>query len=174
MKKKFNKKKGILFWITGLSGSGKTSLGKKIFSYIKNNFGATILISGDDIRKIFGLKKYDPKSRIKYLGYYTKFCKKITDQGTNVIICVVGLSNVVRSNNRKTFPNYVEIFVSSNVHLIKKFNKKKVYKLKKNIWGVDIKPEFPRRPHITIKNDFSKSLAGLSKELESKIKKIYL
>ena len=86
----------------------------------------------------------------------------------------VGLSNVVRSNNRKTFPNYVEIFVSSNVHLIKKFNKKKVYKLKKNIWGVDIKPEFPRRPHITIKNDFSKSLAGLSKELESKIKKIYL
>ena len=51
------------------------------------------------------------------------------------------------------------------------FIKKKI--LKKNIWGVDIKPEFPRRPHI-IKNDFSKSLAGLSKELESKIKKIYL
>ena len=31
MKKiKKNKSKGILFWITGLSGSGKTSIGKKI------------------------------------------------------------------------------------------------------------------------------------------------
>ena len=40
-----------------------------------------------------------------------------------------------------------------------------------NHWGVDIKPEFPRKPHITIKNDFSKSLAELSKELKTKIKK---
>ena len=27
--------KGILFWITGLSGSGKTSLAKKILPFIK-------------------------------------------------------------------------------------------------------------------------------------------
>ena len=27
---KINKKKGIVFWITGLSGSGKTRLGGKI------------------------------------------------------------------------------------------------------------------------------------------------
>ena len=29
MKKKINSKKGILFWITGLSGSGKTTIAKK-------------------------------------------------------------------------------------------------------------------------------------------------
>lgn len=29
------KNKGILFWITGLSGSGKTSLAKKIYPTIK-------------------------------------------------------------------------------------------------------------------------------------------
>ena len=27
---KINKKKGILFWITGLSGAGKTTIGNKI------------------------------------------------------------------------------------------------------------------------------------------------
>ena len=31
---KVNKKKGILFWITGLSGSGKTSVGKKVYNYL--------------------------------------------------------------------------------------------------------------------------------------------
>ena len=37
MKKKINSKKGILFWITGLSGSGKTTIAKKIFPTIKKN-----------------------------------------------------------------------------------------------------------------------------------------
>ena len=48
-----NKNKGILFWITGLSGSGKTTLGKAIHKDIKKLYGPTIMISGDDVRKIF-------------------------------------------------------------------------------------------------------------------------
>ena len=32
---KLNKNKGILFWVTGLSGSGKSSIAKKIFPEIK-------------------------------------------------------------------------------------------------------------------------------------------
>ena len=54
--KKINKNKGIVFWITGLSGSGKTTLAKKIKKDISKIYGPTIMISGDDIRKIFGLK----------------------------------------------------------------------------------------------------------------------
>ena len=57
MKKlKLNKKKGILFFIQGLSGSGKTSISKKIKNQIIKNYGPTILISGDNLRKIFELK----------------------------------------------------------------------------------------------------------------------
>ena len=174
MKKKIiNKKKGILFWITGLSGSGKTSIGKKIFPKVKNNFGPTILISGDDIRNIFELKKYDQESRIKYLNYYTKFCKNITDQGINVIFCVVGLSEKIRVDNKKLFVNYIEIFIKSKIKLIKKLNKKKTYLNKKNVWGIDIKPDFPKKPHIVINNKFTKSLNELSIELMNKIKLIY-
>ena len=59
MKKKINKKKGILFWITGLSGSGKTTISKKIKKNISNLYGPTILVSGDDLRKIFGFNKFN-------------------------------------------------------------------------------------------------------------------
>ena len=56
MKKKI-KKKGILFWITGLSGSGKTTISKLIKKDIVTNYGPTILVSGDDLRKIFNFNK---------------------------------------------------------------------------------------------------------------------
>ena len=38
------RKKGILFWITGLSGSGKTSLAKKIFKFIKKSMVLQLLL----------------------------------------------------------------------------------------------------------------------------------
>ena len=55
MKKiKLDHNKGILFWVTGLSGSGKTSIAKEIKQKISKLYGPTIVISGDDMRKIFG------------------------------------------------------------------------------------------------------------------------
>ena len=57
---KLNKKKGIVFWITGLSGSGKTKIGQKIKNDIIKRYGPTILFSGDDIRNIFSFKKSNP------------------------------------------------------------------------------------------------------------------
>ena len=59
-----NKNKGILFWITGLSGSGKTAIAKKIKKRISHLYGSTIELSGDDFRKIFRLNKYTKKARI--------------------------------------------------------------------------------------------------------------
>lgn len=62
--KKINKNKGIVFWITGLSGSGKTTLAKKITPEIRKIFGPTVVISGDDIRKIFKIKGYTKAERL--------------------------------------------------------------------------------------------------------------
>ena len=61
------------------------------------------------MRSIFQLNKYDHKNRIKYLKFYHKFCKKITDQKINILFSVVGLSNEIRNLNKKKIDNYVEI-----------------------------------------------------------------
>ena len=47
-----NKNKGIVLWISGLSGTGKTRIGYKIKKHIIKKYGPTILLSGDDVRKI--------------------------------------------------------------------------------------------------------------------------
>ena len=54
MKKiKIKKNNGILFFITGLSGAGKTSTSLKIKKYIIKSFGPTIIIHSEKIRKIY-------------------------------------------------------------------------------------------------------------------------
>jgi len=168
-----NKKKGILFWVTGLSGSGKSVISKKITPFIKKNFGPTIILSGDDLRSIFQLNKYDHESRIKYLNFYHKFCKRITNQKINLLFSVVGLSHKIRSLNKKNIDNYVEIYIQSNLIKIKKKKMKKLYsKNRKNIWGIDIQPEFPINPTIILKNDFKKNTLQMANLLIQKIKKV--
>ena len=57
-KKKINKKYGILFFITGLSGSGKTTISNKIKKKIEKLYGPTFVFTGEKIR-----------SALKYNGY---------------------------------------------------------------------------------------------------------
>ena len=74
--------KGTLFWITGLSGSGKTQIAKKIKNQIIKNYGPTILFSGDDIRRIFNLKGYTYEDRFKTVMKYCKLAHSITNHKT--------------------------------------------------------------------------------------------
>ncbi len=175
MKKKLNKKKGILFWITGLSGSGKTSIAKRITPFIRKKFGPTIIVSGDEIRKIFNLDRYDRSSRLLYGLSFSKFAKFITDQKINIVFNVIGMFNAVRNKNKSEIKNYVEIYIESELNEILKVGKKKIYKkVKKNIVGKDIKPELPKKPNIIIKNNFKKDISQISKELIKKINKIVI
>ena len=67
---KKNKKKGILFWITGLPGSGKTAVAQKIRKDIQKLYGPTLVVSGDNLRKIFGFNKYTSEERIITIRLY--------------------------------------------------------------------------------------------------------
>ena len=63
-------KKGFLIWVTGLSGSGKSLLAIKIKKNLKKKNINSILVNGDDLRKIFNLNKFDKKSRLRYAKSY--------------------------------------------------------------------------------------------------------
>ena len=168
--KKYNNK-GILFWVTGFSGSGKTKVSKKIYPKLKKMYGPTVLFSGDDIRRIFKLRGYSPKDRFETVMKYCKLAKFVTSQNVNVVFAVIGMMDKIRAWNRKNITNYVEIYIKSDLKKIINKKKKKIYhKNKKHIVGFDIKPEFPKRPDIILINDFKKDINAISKELILKIK----
>ena len=170
--KNYKKNKGVLVWLTGLSGSGKSTIAKKIYPQVVKNFGKTIIINGDDLRKIFRLYGFDEKDRYVNALKFSKLCKLITDQNVSIIFAAIGMKKNIRKIFRSSVKNYFEIFVQANIRQIKKKNLKMTYKkFKSNIVGYDIKPEFPKKPDILIKNDLNKNIKDLIKELSKKISK---
>ena len=170
---KLKKKFGIVFWIEGFSGSGKSALSKSIFKFIYKKFGPTIILSGDVLRKFFDKKGYTKKDRINNSFKFSQILKYLTEQKINVIYSVVGLNNEARNIYKKNIKNFFIIHLKSDVHKIIKLKKKmKIYKKKKNILGIDIKPEFPKNPHIVVENSFNNSIKNITMDLIKKINKI--
>jgi len=172
MKKKIirNKNKGIVFWITGLSGSGKTTIAEKIRENVSKKYGFTLTISGDDLRELLNYKKYNKKSRLNYAMSYGKFCRHIADKKINVIFSTVSLFHRVQKWNRTHIDNYIEIYIQSNIKKIIRRKKKFFYKGNhKNVVGKNLIAEFPKYPDITIRNDFKKSTGKLAKQLIRRI-----
>tara|TARA_B100001741_G_C16535629_1_gene591754 strand:- start:1111 stop:1623 length:513 start_codon:yes stop_codon:yes gene_type:complete len=166
-----NKKKGIVFWIEGFSGSGKTSISKCIQKDLSNFFGPTIILSGDVLRKLFNKHGYTKKDRIKNSYKFSEILKNLTDQKLNVIYSVVCLNHLARNIYKKKITNFFQIYIKSDIKKIIRLKKKATYKNKKNILGIHIKPEFPNKPHVIIENNFNRSIKKISKELTIKIKK---
>ena len=44
----------MILWITGISGSGKTTIGKYFFKKFQKKYKNTLFLDGDEFRSIFG------------------------------------------------------------------------------------------------------------------------
>jgi adenylylsulfate kinase-like enzyme len=165
-------KNGIVFWITGLPGSGKSNISKSIFKDIEKCYGPTIRLNGDEARKMLNLRGYSKNERFKIGLKYHLLCKKISKTGVNIMFDVVCLFEKIRKKNKKNLKNYIEIFIKSESKILIKRKEKYFYKVKtNNVWGIDLKPELPQNPDIIIINNFKKSIKQLSNLLLKKIKK---
>lgn len=46
--------KGILYWITGLSGAGKTTIGNALYYKLRQNKSNIIILDGDILKNLVG------------------------------------------------------------------------------------------------------------------------
>ena len=73
----------------------------------------------------------------------------------------------IRDMNRKNIKNYVEIYIENENYK----KNPKLKKFKKNIVGINIKAELPKKPDIKILNNFDIDIKSISRNLIEKIKK---
>ena len=161
---KINKKQGIVFWVEGFSGSGKSSILKLVHKRIDKKFGTTINLSGDDLRKLYGYYGYKKSDRIKNSYKFSELLNFLTKKKINVLFSVVGLNHAARKIYKSKIKNFLVTLIDADIRKIIKLGKKKTYKKKKYILGIDIKPEYPKKPNFIIKNDMQKNLKTLANQ----------
>lgn len=179
MLKKKDKKRGWCIQIEGYSGSGKTSIAIKIKSKVEKLIGKTVILDGNNCRSFFksvGSKGgYTKKDRTDGSYSRSELINLFNINRINVIHPIVGLNGKGLKIFKKKIKNFIIIYIKSNVAQIKRFGKKNwVYKLKKNVVGVDIISDIPKNPHIVIENNFTRSTSALSRELNSKLEKLLI
>ena len=117
--------KPFKIWLTGISGSGKTS----ISFYLKKKINYKIkVIDGDLFRRKLSNFHYDLESREK-IGYKKAYlAKKLYKQGYSVIVSGIGHKKKWRKNKRKIFKikNYFEIYLKCPLSICK-IRKKYIY-----------------------------------------------
>ena len=159
----------MVIWILGMSGSGKTTLAKMILNKTKKKI---IHIDGDSIREIYEKKlNYTLEDREINAQRISRLTKYLSDQKIPTIVSV--LSNFPKwlSWNRKNLKNYFEIYLKNDLNTLKK-RKPNIYSnKKKNVIGLDLKFNEPKRPDLIIKNcNNLKKLNYFSKKISNIIK----
>ncbi len=166
-----NKKmKNSVYWITGLSGAGKTTVGKIFYTKLRNQKDSVLFLDGDRLRDVFGNDLgYTRKDRICCAMRYSKICQMLSEQGMDVVICTISMFHEIRAWNRENIVNYKEIYLEVPMKILKQRNQKDLYKSGNNVVGIDIELELPENPDITLINDGSLSPENLADILFRKI-----
>jgi len=142
--------KGTLIWVTGLAGSGKTTLGKDLQSELRKSGLSCILLDGDQLREITGgIFGYTLEERKLCAEFYSRLCEVLTRQGVNVICCTISMFDSVRQMNRSQVQNYFEIYLKADPKLLASRNQKNLYTAGKGVMGVDLEIEEPKAADLT-------------------------
>lgn len=162
---------GTVFWVTGLPGVGKTTIGNQLFKKLKSEGYNIIFLDGDEIREILGRDYgYSYNDRKKLAMIYSRFCKMLSEQELNVICSTVSMFHECHNWNRNNIKNYKEIYIKAPDALLFKRQKDGLYKKAidgkvKDVYGIDLKFEEPLNPDIIIENDEKKTIDQIVGEI---------
>ena len=156
-----------VFWLTGLSGSGKTTIAKEM----EKNFSDCVLLDGDIIRNglcsDLGFSVEDRNENIRRIA---EVAKLFYDSGKDVIVSFISPLREQREFARSLIPDgdFVEIWVATPLEVCEKRDVKGLYKLAragaiKEFTGIDSLYESPENSEYVI--DCADSSDGRTPEI---------
>ena len=161
-----------VYWITGLSGAGKTTIGHEYYLYLKSTLNNVIFLDGDELREVMGGDfGYELHERKRLAYCYARISKMLSDQGNHVVIATISMFNEVREWNRDNIENYFEIYIKVPIEILTQRDQKNIYSNnEKNIVGFNINMEEPVNSDMVILNDGLSSPKTLVAEIISALR----
>lgn len=161
--------KGKTIWLTGLSGSGKSTIANEVECILNNNGYATYLLDGDDLR--LGLCKglsFTPEDRKENLRRAAEVCKMFNDAGVVVFACFISPFREDRQMVRDIVgESFVELYVNVSLETCERRDPKGLYKKARageipNFTGIGAPYEEPLNPELVVDNEDGEDIGKLA------------
>ena len=162
---------GRVFWLTGLSGSGKTTVATLLVNWFMGLGIHPVLLDGDVIRDLLlEPAGHDRGSRLKIARFNARLCRFLSVQGLTVVCPTISLFHEVQAWNRQHVPGYVEILLDTPLEELRRRDPKGIYAKASrgeihDVVGVDLPAEFPTKPDLRINFVEGRSPAAILEHL---------
>jgi adenylylsulfate kinase len=116
-----------VIFLTGLSGSGKTTIAKALIEKYKTKGVTPVLLDGDEIRKVIHQTGFDEASRKKHnlnVGYMASL---LESQNKVVIVSLISPYADIRNEIRGMCKKFIEVYVATDIEVCKKRDPKGLY-----------------------------------------------
>ena len=143
------------FWITGLSGAGKTTLGYELVKRL----GPAVMLDGDRVRA--GLCSdlgFSPEDRSENNRRIAETARLITESGISVVVCAISPYRKDRESARRHFApgRFIEVFLDTPLKECERRDAKGYYARAhagdtKDFTGVSAPYEAPLTPEVWLR-----------------------
>ncbi len=163
--------KPLTFWLTGLSGAGKSTMANALEKELYSRGKHTMLLDGDNIRH--GLNKnlgFAEVDRIENIRRVAETAKLMNDAGLIVITSTISPYNYDRAQARKIIgPPFIEVYISTPLDVCEQRDAKGLYKKAReghipNFTGISAPYEPPEHPELVVDTSVN-TLASAMKTL---------
>ena len=149
---------GRVFWITGLSGAGKTTIGRELWRRLRATGRSAILLDGDTLREVIAKDLgHSHSNRRESAMRNARLCQMLSSQGHDVVCPTISLFHEVQRWNRQNIPNYREIYLRVPMIELRRRDPKGIYAAAHrgdlpDVVGLDVPAELPETPDLTLDN----------------------
>ncbi len=150
--------KGVVVWLTGLSGSGKSTIAQGVEHLLYKDKIITKLLDGDNLRTglnaNLGFSESDREENIRRVA---ETAKLFVETGIVTICSFVSPTTQIRTNAKEIIgdSDFLEVYVNASFEACAKRDVKGLYKKAlageiKNFTGLDAPFEAPENPFIIL------------------------
>lgn len=153
--------KAKVIWLSGLSGSGKTTIAKGVEKELHQRGYVCKVLDGDNIRSgINNNLGFSPEDRLENIRRIAEVSKLFINCGIITINSFISPTEKIRANAKEVIgaENFIGVYVNAPVSVCEQRDTKGLYKKArageiKNFTGVDSVFEPLSKPDIEIKTD---------------------
>ncbi|KAB2859793.1 MAG: adenylyl-sulfate kinase [Flavobacteriales bacterium] len=170
------RQKAKVIWLTGLSGSGKTTIAIGLEKALNSQGILTQVLDGDNIRaginNNLGFSDEDRKENIRRIAEVSKL---FLNCGVVTINCFVSPTNEIRQQAKEIIgaEDFLEVFINTPLEICEQRDVKGLYKKArageiKDFTGINAPFEAPTHPFLAIKTE-GKTVEQSVKEILNKV-----